>query len=223
MQSGEYWIGIGDLHDDTTTAQRIPGIREAAGILVSGDITIGGSIKQAERVMEPLVALNGVIHAQIGNMDREEVTGYLEERGWNIHAKGLGLTDSIAVFGVGTSTFTPFGTPSEFPESRIAEWLETAFNSIRQYRRRILISHTPPFNTACDRISAGTHVGSQAVREFIEEHQPDICLCGHIHEARGTDMLGRTLVINTGTLSSGGYAVIRNTEKGLQGELRVLA
>ena len=26
--------------------------------------------------------------------------------------------------GLGGSTFTPFGTPSEFPESRFADWLE---------------------------------------------------------------------------------------------------
>ncbi len=220
MQSGEYWIGIGDIHDDTSLARKIPGIREATGIIVSGDLTVGGSIKQAERVMEALAALNPTLHAQIGNMDRAEVTGYLAEKGWNIHVACREIAPDVALFGVGTSTFTPFGTPSEFPDARIAEWLEEAYREARSRRKRILVSHTPPHDTACDRISSGTHVGSRAVREFIEEHQPDICLCGHIHESRGMDRIGRTLIINTGSFSSGGYAIIRNTEKGLQAELQ---
>ncbi|MFV0347159.1 MAG: metallophosphoesterase [Halodesulfovibrio sp.] len=222
MQSGEYWIGLGDIHDDTDRIRQIPGLRQAAGVILSGDLTIGGSVKQAERVMHAVSECNPNIFAQIGNMDRMDVTGYLEANGWNIHVKARELAPGIGIMGVGTSTFTPFGTPSEFPESRIAEWLDEAYRAAMPYRRLILVSHTPPFNTDCDRISSGTHVGSRAVREFIEEHQPDICLCGHIHESRNVDMVGRTTVINTGAFSSGGYAVIRNSGRGLRAELQVL-
>jgi Icc-related predicted phosphoesterase len=42
-------------------------------------------------------------------------------------------------------------------------------------------------------------VGSTAVREAIERHQPALALHGHIHEARGTHRLGRTLCINPGS------------------------
>jgi uncharacterized protein len=42
-------------------------------------------------------------------------------------------------------------------------------------------------------------VGSTAVREVIEQHQPALSLHGHIHEARGTKRLGRTLCINPGS------------------------
>ena len=72
----------------------------------------------------------------------------------------------------------------------------------------ILVSHTPPADTVVDRTGSGLHVGSRAVRQFIERVQPDLCLTGHIHEARGTDTLGRTLVVNPGELAAGGYAVI---------------
>lgn len=222
MQSGEYWIGLGDIHDDTARIRHIPGLREAAGVILSGDLTVGGSVKQAERVLHAVEQYNPNIFAQIGNMDRMDVTDYLESNGWNIHVKARELAPGIGIMGVGTSTFTPFGTPSEFPDSRIAEWLDEAYRAARPFRRLILVSHTPPFNTDCDRISSGTHVGSRAVREFIEEHQPDICLCGHIHESRNTDMVGRTTVINTGAFSNGGYAIIRNTGRGLRAELQVL-
>src|SRR3954453_24139487 len=42
-------------------------------------------------------------------------------------------------------------------------------------------------------------VGSTAVREAIEGHQPALSLHGHIHEARRTTRLGTTLCINGGS------------------------
>ena len=42
-------------------------------------------------------------------------------------------------------------------------------------------------------------VGSTAVREAIEERQPALSVHGHIHEARGTCRIGRTLCINPGS------------------------
>ncbi len=42
-------------------------------------------------------------------------------------------------------------------------------------------------------------MGSTAVRTTIERHQPALALHGHIHEARGTHRLGRTLCINPGS------------------------
>ena len=55
---------------------------------------------------------------------------------------------------------------------------------------------------------AAAPFGSSAVREFIQEHQPDICLCGHIHESKAEEYIGRTHVINPGTLGNGGYVVL---------------
>jgi len=43
------------------------------------------------------------------------------------------------------------------------------------------------------------HVGSKAVREVIEKYQPLLGLHGHIHESKGYDKIGRTLVINPGS------------------------
>jgi Icc-related predicted phosphoesterase len=42
-------------------------------------------------------------------------------------------------------------------------------------------------------------VGSTACRTILEEVQPMLALHGHIHESRGTFMLGRTLCINPGS------------------------
>jgi Icc-related predicted phosphoesterase len=42
-------------------------------------------------------------------------------------------------------------------------------------------------------------VGSPSVRSAIEKFQPLLGLHGHIHEARGTIKLGKTLCINPGS------------------------
>lgn len=216
------WIAVGDIHDDVARLTKIPELSTADGIIVTGDITNAGGVKQAERIMEMIHANTSVIFAQIGNMDRSEITDWLVEKNWNIHRQVRSIAPDVVIFGVGGSTFTPFGTPSEFPESHFATWLEELWPKAKKSSKTILVSHNPPKDTLCDVLPDGAHVGSTAVREFIEEAQPDICLCGHIHEARAIDRVGRTIVVNPGTLSSGGYVVIRLNKGRLSSELRTL-
>lgn len=216
------WIAVGDIHDETERFAQIPELGQADGIIVTGDLTVTGSVKQAELVMDSLRSHNSMILAQIGNMDRPEVDQWLSEKGWNLHTVTRELTPDTAIFGVGASTFTPFGTPSEFPESTFAAWLEGCWQKARTYPHSVLVSHNPPKDTACDVIPGDIHVGSIAVREFLEEAQPDICLCGHIHEARAVDRVGRTIVVNPGALAQGGYVLLRYNSGQLSAELKVL-
>lgn len=217
-----YWIVIGDLHDKTTRLTEIPGLAEAEGVIVTGDITNTGGVPQARKVLEALSEYNTSILAQIGNADRAEITDWLEAEGRNLHTRVRPLCQDTVVMGLGGSTFTPFGTPSEFPESRFADWLETMWQTARKSRRIILVSHTPPRDTRCDMLSDGGHAGSTAVRDFVLECQPDVCLCGHIHEAHSLDRLGRTVLVNPGAFSMGGYAVLRLEEKNVSVSLHAL-
>lgn len=213
------WIAFGDIHDDLGNFAKIPELNVAEGIIISGDLTNIGGVKQAERVMEQIKASSIPVLAQIGNMDRPEVNVWLTETGDNLHANVREIAPDVAIFGIGGSTFTPFSTPSEFPESDYGHWLDQMWPTARKYKHTVLVSHNPPKDTACDAIGNGAHVGSAAVREFIEEHQPEICICGHIHEGRAVDHIGRTLVINPGQLNQGGYVVLRLKDDKLSAEL----
>lgn len=221
MSDAPYWLAFGDIHDDVARFSDIPELDGASGIIVTGDITLGGGTRQAARVLEPIAEKTRLLLAQIGNMDRAEVTGWLDGKGWNLHAKARMLAPGVIAMGVGCSSFTPFGTPSEFPESQLTEWMEQAHAEAERLRELekngadasvpalVLVAHMPPHASACDRLQSGAPVGSTAVREFIERRQPDICLCGHIHESRAEDRIGKTHVINPGTLRSGGYVILR--------------
>ncbi len=216
------WVAVGDIHDEPERFAQIPELDEADGIIITGDLTVTGGVKQAELVMDALSRTRPVLFAQIGNMDRPEVDVWLTEKGGNLHGQVHELTPDIAIFGVGGSSFTPFGTPSEFPESSFSAWLNASWQRARLYPHAVLVSHNPPKDTACDVIPGDIHVGSTAVREFLEEAQPEICLCGHIHEARAIDRIGRTIVVNPGALAQGGYVLLRSNGGRLSAELRVL-
>lgn len=225
MSPATYWIGIGDIHDDLAAVERLlalPDLAGASGILVSGDLTIRGDVPQAGRVLDALRRAGPVVLAQIGNMDKAGVDAYLTREGVNIHASGRVTAGGVGILGVGWSTPTPFGTPSEASEEQLAAWLAAADQAVAGCSKRLLVSHTPPYGTATDVVGAGVHVGSRAVREFIERVQPDVCLTGHIHEARAVDALGRTRIVNPGALSAGGYARIADDGQRLTAALASL-
>ncbi|MCH5276978.1 MAG: metallophosphoesterase [Desulfovibrionaceae bacterium] len=215
------WVVLGDVHGEVGRIADIPELAGADGVILTGDLTKLGAVSAARAVIEAIQAVNPVVLAQIGNMDRPEVNEWLEGEGINLHRKVRELAPHTALLGVGGSTFTPFGTPSEFPEARFAEWLEALAARAREYRGLVLACHTPPWDTVCDRTGNGQHAGSRAVREFIEEHQPQVCLCGHIHEARGEQRIGRTHVLNSGAFAAGGYALLHLGDE-VRAELRRL-
>jgi Icc-related predicted phosphoesterase len=152
-------------------------------------------------------------------MDRAEITDYLEEKGWNIHAKGKQLAENIGIMGVGYSTPTPFRTPSEVPDAMLGQWLSTGYEQIKHLSKLILVAHDPPFGSRTAELPSGENVGNKSVLEFIQRVQPDICLTGHIHEANTEDFIGKTKVLNPGMLCMGGYALIRLKEDRLEAKL----
>ena len=48
------WIAVGDIHDEPERFAQIPELSQADGIIVTGDLTITGGVKQAELVMNAL-------------------------------------------------------------------------------------------------------------------------------------------------------------------------
>jgi len=153
-------------------------------------------------------------------MDRPEVTSYLDEKGWNIHARGKQLAEDIGIMGVGYSTPTPFMTPSEVSDDKLAQWLNEGYEQVKHLMKLILVAHDPPFGSKAAQLPSGKNVGNRSVLEFIQRVQPDICLTGHIHEAESEDFIGRTKILNPGMLCMGGYVLIRLQEDKLAADLR---
>ncbi|EGB15923.1 metallophosphoesterase [Pseudodesulfovibrio mercurii] len=203
-----YWIAFGDIHESTGLLGSVPGLAEADGVIVTGDLTNRGDREAGKRVLDDVARFNPRILAQPGNMDTDGVTAYIRERDMDIHLRVRELAPGLKLMGVGLSTPTPFGTPGEVPEATLAEWLDQTYALTDGFERLICIIHEPPLDTEVDRLSNGQHVGSPAVRAFLERVQPALAVTGHIHEASGTDRIGETPVINPGMLAHGGFVRI---------------
>lgn len=128
------------------------------------------------------------------------------------------ITDDIQMAVCGYSNTTPFDSPREMQEDKLEAHIENIISKLKSPRDAIFTLHVPPYNTGIDSaplldkgkvVTSGgqtvmTPVGSTAVRNVIERHQPLVGLHGHIHESRGTRQLGRTLCINPGSEYSEG-------------------
>jgi len=106
---------------------------------------------------------------------------------------------------MGYSNETPFHTSRELSEPELKTRLEVITGGISSGQQVILNVHVPPFgcgnlDVVATREKGGSeHVGSSAVREFIEQTQPVAALVGHIHEGKGVARIGRTEVFNPGS------------------------
>ena len=112
---------------------------------------------------------------------------------------------------------TPWDTDREETEAELRERLEAVVGSVDDYDRAIFNFHEPPYDSGLDeapeldedlRPKFGAQstepVGSEAVREIIEDYQPPLSLHGHIHESRGQTEIGETTAINPGSVYSEG-------------------
>ena len=197
-------IAFGDIHMNPGAVGSIPGIHSADYIIVTGDITNYGFRNDAKVVLENLSAINSNIIAVAGNLDQPDVADYLDEIGISLHGKSR-IVNGIGIVGLGGSNYTPFNTPYEFSEQELADFLSAGYSQTGDIADHILVSHTPPVKTQTDKLLNGNHVGSTAVRAYIEKQQPLLCLTGHIHESKGEDRIGRTLILNPGMAKDGGY------------------
>ncbi|MCD6319753.1 MAG: metallophosphoesterase [Candidatus Desulfofervidaceae bacterium] len=196
-------VAFGDIHGMVNYIDQIKELPQADWVIITGDLSNHGGRKEAEAIINHIKQYNPHILAQLGNMDRLEMDTYFTELGINLHGHGYKLTDNLAILGVGGSTPTPFGTPTEYSEEEIAAFLYTAYDEIKDVPHKILVSHTPPYGTNVDIVGRGEHVGSRVIREFIEKYQPEVCLTGHIHESRNVDKIGKTIILNPGTINLG--------------------
>ncbi len=175
-------------------------------ILICGDITHFGNLQEACHLLSLLAGPKVPVLFVPGNCDPPSLVGAEMKEVICIHGRDVSYGD-LTFLGIGASPPTPFNTPFEMAEDKITETLNRAFSNLPVNRWFILVSHSPPWNTRLDKTSFGVHAGSISLRKFIEKKQPSLVFCGHIHEAKGRDKIGRTVIINPGPARYGNYAI----------------
>lgn len=120
--------------------------------------------------------------------------------------------DGFTMISTGWSNHTPWNTHREETEAALGARIEAMAKQVSDPSRAIFNLHCPPYKSGLDEAPAidadlkllhGGRalrpVGSTAVREAIEKHQPLLSLHGHIHESKGAIKIGKTLSINPGS------------------------
>lgn len=174
-------------------------------VLLIGDLTNFGPAEVAESIFEVVRESGTPAFSIPGNCDPKEVLQVMDRFGVNLHGKCKEF-QGINFLGLGGSNITPFKTPFELTEAEIQEDLEAI--QCGENPRWVLVTHVPPFNTRLDELESGSHVGSKSVRKFVEARQPLVLACGHVHEARAVEKLGRTVMVNPGPITKGYAAEI---------------
>lgn len=148
-----------------------------------------------------------------GNDDEMEVDDVIRRS--DVVELGEGRVVEIegwSMISTGWSNHTPWNTHREETEEKLGERIEAMASQVSDASKAIFNLHCPPFKSGLDeapaidadlRLLHGGRalrpVGSTAVRQAIERHQPLISLHGHIHESKGAVKIGKTLSINPGS------------------------
>jgi Icc-related predicted phosphoesterase len=183
-------LAFSDLHRDVEQARLLVESARAADVVIAaGDFA---SIhKGLEETIEPLRSIDKATLLVPGNNETEDALREACE-GWEaatvLHGQATEL-DGVSFFGLGAGVpVTPwdwsFDLTEEEAEAKLAGCPEGG----------VLVVHSPPKGYV-----DGRNLGSEAVLRAIERAQPQLALCGHIHECWGEEAtIGRTRVINLG-------------------------
>ncbi len=180
-------------------------------IIITGDLTHMGDQMAMSRILQYL-PLDKTL-AVLGNCDYPTTLHTLQSAGISIDGEEKEVAD-YQICGYGGSLPTPIGTPNMHSEQEFQQTLA------RFIAPQILVTHQPAFGTQADVTPDGTHVGSKSLLHYIEQQKPRLALCGHMHEAQSTSMIGDTVVINSGALASGHFAIIHLTSDNIEVTLR---
>lgn len=206
------FLVLSDIHGDVDALDKLDAQFAAADVvLFGGDYAKFEHLETAEPVLKKLCAKHDTIFSVLGNCDDPAFLSAIESADVSVQGT-LAYHEGLAFAGSGGGSKFTGTTPFERTEDELVGDFAVVQNAKEgadengHWPSLILIMHNPPKDTACDMIPNGVHVGSEKLRAFIEQTAPLAVITGHIHESAGIDHIGKTTVINPGSLAEGKYA-----------------
>ncbi|WP_424985344.1 metallophosphoesterase family protein [Microbulbifer sp. S227A] len=188
-------LAFSDLHGARNRAASIVEASAAADLVIGA----GDFCNMRKGLNEAMAMLAGIAAPLVlvpGNAEsHDELAAAAPDGAVVLHGQGAEVA-GLRLFGLGYGVpETPFGEWScDLSEARAGDMLadcETA---------DILILHSPPKGIA-DLTSTGQSVGSDAIHAAIARIQPQLAVCGHIHDSWGRrGSIGTSEVVNLGPL-----------------------
>lgn len=186
-------LAFADLHGDREKARLLAEKAEKENVDL---VLMCGDIAKNDEELTGLVGVfkNKKVLFVPGNHDWNAAEFWSELYKFkNLHGNYSKYYD-IGFFGCGLANvgFSPL-TDNEFFYT-----LKDASNKIAGTKKKIMMTHNHPADTKMELFSNFVK-GSKGIKKAIDEIQPDIALCSHIHEAEGfEEKIGKTRLINVG-------------------------
>lgn len=188
-------LALSDIHGDRSLVREMAekGAKEKVDlVLLAGDLV--DEEKNPEGIVGPFKDKGLDVAVLPGNHEGLAEIGFLVDKygAKNLHGYVLKKGD-IGIFGCGYGDiFTHQLTDEEFFNT-----LKKAHESLGDVKKKLMVTHVQPNKSIIGLHNPGW--GSSGVRKAVEELQPDLHLCGHIHETEGIeDKIGKTRIINVG-------------------------
>jgi len=213
LGSGLRILAIADLHGCIEPLQRLEG-QAFDLVVVCGDLHGRGSRGEARSLAETLATFGPDVLVVPGNMDPHEFVSMWDGAGLKVVHRRSWVKGDVGFLGMGgTVARSPkmlrSSTRFYHRDEEVYSVLSKLCGEISKAKIKVVLAHQPPFGLL-DVTWNGEHTGCLSLRRFLEERQPDLLLCGHIHEARGEAVLGKTKVVNLGEFCKG-YGVVVST------------
>jgi len=112
---------------------------------------------------------------------------------------------------IGSTPFVGIGGTLPIPfRSRICLDEHTSLKKVEPLvnTRTVLVTHSPPYGFR-DLVMGRYHAGSKGLLNLIRKRQPQIMICGHIHEDTGVSTVGKTRVVNCAFSRTSSGALIK--------------
>ncbi len=196
-------LAVADIHGrekKLTNIQNTVTETKADVLVIAGDIinyfNPAPVIKTLAEVPIPVLVIRG-------NSDPSRVDKLINRYSGieSLHLKKI-LVNQTAFTGINGTIPFPFHSRIGFREKAILLKLRSIIN-----KSSVLVVHPPPRKTL-DKVMGKFHAGSKGLRNLISEKQPQLVICGHIHEDQGHEFIGSSLVVNCSIGKSGNGVLI---------------
>jgi uncharacterized protein len=187
-------LAFSDLHRDLGQAVTLVEMSAEADVVIgAGDFAsvhegLGETIDALAAIETPTILVPG--NNETEDALREAASSW--SAATVLHGGGTSV-DGVEFYGLGAGIpVTPWDWSFDLDDEAAAEMLVACPGGA------VLVLHSPP-QGHCDANGSGDHFGSQALLQAIEDKQPRLSVCGHIHESWGCQsQVGDTPVRNLG-------------------------
>jgi|TARA_B100001971_G_C18207966_1_gene548816 Icc-related predicted phosphoesterase len=189
-------LAASDIHGDISLAKKLAEKAEKANaemVLLCGDLTLQES--SIDGIIGPFKEKNLKVGIIPGNHESKATVDFLTERYKLVNLHGYSYyMEKVGMFGCGSANIGMF----QLSEEEIFKSLETSHNNIKGSSKKLMVTHVHPSGSMVEKFTS-LFPGSLGVRKAIDTFQPDLALCGHVHEAEGIEeLIGKTKLVNVG-------------------------